>query len=67
MVVVEPIFAKIALEHEVLDVVNSVGLLAMTVNIEESVIVMVLFVYIFLFNNSWNFYLFFLLLILVHF
>ena len=58
MVVMEPIFTDVALKHEILDVVCSIGLLTMAVNVEESVIVLVLFVYIFLFNNSWNFYLF---------
>ena len=47
----EPIFAQVALEHKVFDIFNSIGLLAMTVNIEECIIVLVLLVYVFLFNN----------------
>ena len=52
MVVVEPVFTEVALEHEVLDIQRRVGLLAMTVYIEESVTVLVLIIHIIFFLTT---------------
>ena len=67
MVVVEPVFAEVALEHEVLDVVSRVGLLAMAIDVEESVIVLVPFVHVILLNCVAGLRLFIKLLVLIVF
>ena len=37
--IVKPVFTDIALYHEVFDIIRRVGFLAMTIDIEESIII----------------------------